>query len=449
MRINVLSLGVALVYLGTVASTLSVGRAPPQLPTKRRPRGCDCYTISGPDPGYFQHYKVWDFRAVDLKKHANLNLSEPIDYDGEDWDDDAEGNDEDLQNESISRGIYDEKDSELRSLTFYKTSFERDWSSQNWERRSTPVAPVLMINSKHNVFFTQDSDEDDPRATYLVLRTTRFSEYTSTAEIETRIRNIYRCSLRVRLRLLPASSVVSQPPLHKEWPPRDPKRHRVAPFNNGTIPLHGNRPPYGACAGIFTYHDATCESDIEILTRDPSHRVHYANQPDYDFDADREIPGASTIAEVPVPWTRWSTHRLDWLSDMSRWYVNNEMQDAKSYGVPDLESMVILNLWSNGGLWTGDMRIGDSIYLGIEYIELVYNRSSDVSRGPYGPLSENHGGHQRMLLTNDSGNGHPVEPDKKEEKCKPGRQGRECRRNKWRHRPLHQYCRRPCNIDEL
>jgi hypothetical protein len=86
------------------------------------------------------------------------------------------------------------------------------------------------------------------------------------------------------------------------------------------------------------------------------------------------------------------------------------MQDAKSYGVPDLESMVILNLWSNGGLWTGDMRIGDSIYLGIEYIELVYNRSSDVSRGPYGPLSENHGGHQRMLPTNDSGNGHPVEP---------------------------------------
>jgi hypothetical protein len=35
-----------------------------------------------------------------------------------------------------------------------------------------------------------------------------------------------------------------------------------------------------------------------------------------------------------------------------------------------------------------------------------------------------------MLLTNGSGNGHTLEPDKKDEKCKPGRQGRECRRNK-------------------
>ncbi|CAG8903813.1 unnamed protein product [Penicillium egyptiacum] len=452
MRISVLSFGVAVIYLGTIASTLSVTRAPPQLPAKKRPHGCDCYTISGPDPGYFQHYKLWDFRAVDLKKHANLNLSDPIDYSDEDWDDDdVDGDDQYPQNGTLSPGVHDGKDPDLRSLAFYKTSFERDWSSQNWERRGTPVAPVLMINSKHNVFLTHDPDQDGSHATFLVLRTTRFSEYTSTAEIETRIRNIFRCSLRVRLRLLPASFIVSQPPLHREWPPRDPKRHRTAPFNNGTIPLRGSRPSGGACAGIFTYHDSTCESDIEILTRDPSHRVHYANQPDYDFAGDREIPGASTIADVPVPWTTWSTHRLDWLSDMSRWYVNNEMQDAKSYGVPELESMVILNLWSNGGLWTGDMGIGDSIYMGIEYIELIYNRSSDAFRGPSVPFSQNHGGHQRMPLppANGSGNGHPLEPGKKDKKCQPGRQGRECRRNKWRNRPLHKSCRRPCNIDEL
>ncbi|KAF9253309.1 CAZyme family GH16 [Penicillium roqueforti] len=415
MKTNVLSFGITVIYLGTVASALLVARPPSQLPAKKRPQGCDCYTISGPDPGYFQHYKVWDFRAVDLKKHANLNLSKPIDYDDEDWDDDAEAEGQEPQNGRLSPGVHNEKDPDPRSLLFYKTSFEKDWSSQNWERRGTPIAPVLMINSKHNVFLTRDSDQNNPHATYLVLRTTRFSEYTSTAEIETRIRNIYRCSLRVRLRLLPAGSVVSQPPQHKEWPPRDPQRHPTVPLNK-TIPLRDSRPPDGACAGIFTYHDSTCESDIEILTRDPSHRVHYANQPDYDFAADHEIPNASTIADIPVPWTTWSTHRLDWLSDMSRWYVNNQIQDAKSYRVPELESMIVLNLWSDGGLWTGDMRIGDSIYMGIEYIELVYNRSSDAFRAPYVSPSQN----QAPPTNGSFGNGNPLEPDRKDEKCKPG-----------------------------
>jgi hypothetical protein len=77
--------------------------------------------------------------------------------------------------------------------------------------------------------------------------------------------------------------------------------------------------------------------------------------------------------------------------------------------------MIILNLWSDGGLWTGDIRIGDSIYLGIEYIELIYNRSSDALTGPYVSLSQDHGGHQRAPLTDGSlGNGNPLEPDMKQ-----------------------------------
>lgn len=453
MKINILSFGVAVIFFCTVASTSSApGAAPPPPPAKKHPHGCDCYTISGPDPGYFRHYKLWDFRAVDLKKHASLNLSEPVDYGDEDWDDDDHGYEEDLQYGHLSPGVHEEKDTDPRSLVFYKTSFERDWSSQNWERPGTPIAPVPMVNSKHNVFLTRDY-ERNYYATYLVLRTTRFSEYTSTAEIETRIRNIYRCSVRVRLRLLPAGSAVSEPPPQlKEWPSRDPKQHPTVPLNKTIPPLRDDKPPDGACAGIFTYHDQNCESDIEILTRDPAHRVHYANQPDYNFTADHEIPGASTIADLPVPWTTWSTHRLDWLSDMSRWYVDNEMQDAKTYGVPDLESMIILNLWSDGGLWTGDMRIGDSIYFGIEYIELLYNRTSDSLMGHHVSPSQNHTGHQMPPLTNGSiTNGYPFEPDRKHrhEMCKPGRQGRECRRKKWRNRPLRESCQRPCNIDEF
>lgn len=30
-----------------------------------RPK-CECYLVSGPDPGYFQEYRFWDFRSVPL-----------------------------------------------------------------------------------------------------------------------------------------------------------------------------------------------------------------------------------------------------------------------------------------------------------------------------------------------------------------------------------------------
>jgi hypothetical protein len=454
MRINILFFGVAVIYLSVVVSSIPNDKASPT-PSKKRPRGCDCYTVSGPDPGYFQHYKLWDFRDVNLKKHAHFNLSEPMDGGDDEWDDFDQGEDE--GDDYDSPGAHDTQNPDPSSLVFFKTSFERDWSSQAWERPGTPKAPVLMVNSKNNIFLTRDYERDDPHATYLVLRTTRHENYTSTAEIETRLRNIYRCSLRVRLRVLPADFVMAQPPQRRELPHQD-RQHATGrlenqiPGPNQTIPLHEGLPPPGACVGIFTYHDRTSESDIEILTRDPSHRVHYANQPDYDFENDREIPGASTIVDLPVPWTQWTTHRLDWLSDISRWFLSDQIQDSRTYRVPNLPSMIVLNLWSDGGLWTGDMKIGDSIYLGIEYIELIYNRSSDVSEPPYVSASQNQE-HQNPLHRNgtiiDNDNSSMSMPDWEQVKCKSGREGRECRKRKFLNRPRAEFCHRSCNIDEV
>ncbi|CAG8135133.1 unnamed protein product [Penicillium olsonii] len=445
MRIHALSVGI-LGSLSIVSGTLDTRT--PRTPHKELPRRCDCYTVSGPDPGYFQHYKLWDFRTVDLKKHAHLNLSEPVvDGDGE-WDEWEDFDESDDELESIVfPETNDTSQPDPTSLVLFKTSFERDWSSQAWERPGTPKAPVLMVNSKNNVFLTRDYERDDPHATYLVLRTTRHDGYTSTAEIETRLRNIYRCSLRVRLRFLPADFVMAQPPPQpRAWPPERPAH---ALLNNRTVdvnptkPPHEGLPPPGACAGIFTYHDRQTESDIEILTRDPPHTVHYANQPDYDFEADREIPGASTIAQIPVPWNTWATHRLDWLSSISRWFVNGQIQDARTYRVPDKHSMVVLNLWSDGGLWTGDMKLGDSIYMGIEYIELIYNRSSD----PPNPLYANPQNSMPNLNLMDINRDQPTEPS--HFICKPGRQGRECRKQKFLNKPRAEFCYNPCNVDGL
>ncbi|KAL4993047.1 concanavalin A-like lectin/glucanase domain-containing protein [Aspergillus recurvatus] len=134
---------------------------------------------------------------------------------------------------------------------------------------------------------------------------------------------------------------------------------------------------HGACAGIFTYRSATCESDVEFLTSDPPNTIHYANQPDYDAENDIIIPGASeVVTTVPVPWSEWVTHRMDWFANETLWYANDELQAVVSMSVPDRPSILAMNLWSDGGIWTGDMQVGESVYMGIEWIEIAYNTST-------------------------------------------------------------------------
>jgi hypothetical protein len=434
-------------------------------PSSKLLHDCDCFTISGPDPGYYQHYKLWDFRTVSFDRRIDSILPPP----GVGDSDDEEFADED-DTESFAH------EGNGQSMWFFETTFDKDWMSQEWDRPGNSRAPVDMINSKRNVFFTRNYELDDPHATYLALRTTRHEHYTSTAEIETRVRNIYRCSLRVRLRILPASISISSPSNvsnDSSWQPSIPALNNVPGLvANSTTASTGERPHPGACVGIFTYHARNCESDIEILTSDPSYRVRYANQPDYDPVTDEMIPGASTVADLPVPWTHWSTHRLDWLNDASRWWVDDSIQDSKTYRVPNLQSRLVINLWSDGSVWTGDMALGDSILLGIEYIELAYNRSSDGSWGIDIPPSQRHGGHQkpndRVSISDlEELEEESWEPDtdlvigsakKKKKKCKKGRKGIKCRKklvghpspkpkNPSHHGPMEPACRRPCYID--
>lgn len=428
---------------------------------------CDCFTVSGPGPGYFQHYKLWDFRSVPLRAHSAIDLSEASSDDEDDSEDWYNEEDDDVQDEEDSEGDFGDNalGLEYDALSFSKTAFDKDWASQGWQRPRSRESPVDMVNSKRNVFFTRNRDSRNPGATYLVLRTIRHDNFTSTAEIETRVRNIYHCSLRVRLRILPGDVVISQPSQPKQWPPWDPRQHPIPRLNNhtsllnGTTPVEEEKPHPGACVGIFTYHARNSESDIEILTSDPPNRIRYANQPDYDPITDKMIPGASSIIDLPVPWTTWSTHRLDWLAGSSRWWVDDEPQVANAYQVPAAESRLVINLWSDGGEWTGDMRLGDSVYLGIEYIELAYNRSSDAVRQAI-PSPSRHGAHQNASMSvaeAEELEEELWEPEtdaltgtaKKRKKCKKGKKGRKCRKKHGgKHRKGSQ-CRRPCNVDEL
>jgi hypothetical protein len=77
------SIILALAILSASPATASASTPPLEALFKPRrkkvPRDCDCFTVTGPDPGYFQHYKLWDFRSVPLAKRAHVDISDSRD----------------------------------------------------------------------------------------------------------------------------------------------------------------------------------------------------------------------------------------------------------------------------------------------------------------------------------------------------------------------------------
>ncbi|PWY65606.1 concanavalin A-like lectin/glucanase, partial [Aspergillus heteromorphus CBS 117.55] len=309
---------------------------------------CDCYintpTPSDPDTTIFTHYKLWDFRNVPLPalsiESTPTNPSSPS--------------------------------SLLETYPLTKTPFDSDWRAQNWQRNATPLGPIPMINTDRNVFLLKDvtSSPQDPKSSFLVLRTTRFPDHASTAELDGQFGPVYHCSLRVRMRIMSEREILrAAGKVRKDKNTVDSKTNSNS--NSKTDPI-----PPGTCAGIFTYLTPTCESDIEILTSEDPHTIHYANQPDYDPVSDTSIPGSSTTVNLSTPWTLWTTHRLDWHAGSSVWFADGQVVSNLSYSVPDQPSVVAVNLWSDGGNWSGDMKVGESVFMGIEWIEMLYNVSS-------------------------------------------------------------------------
>jgi len=189
--------------------------------------------------------------------------------------------------------------------------------------------------------------------TYLSLRTTRLPTFQSAAEVEHLQKNIYHASLRFRARIMGSA---------------------------------------GAVAGLFTFFDDTNESDIEILTRDTPATYRFTNQPGVNKKGD-EIPQASQKVENLPRWDEWRTHRIDWLPSMSRWFVDGKFVTQSSYSVPRKPSGLIMNMWSNGGEWSGNMSVGDSAELQIQWVQLLFN-TSGKREGP----GAKRGGTKRSLV---------------------------------------------------
>ncbi|KAI8941414.1 hypothetical protein NX059_002637 [Plenodomus lindquistii] len=216
---------------------------------------------------------------------------------------------------------------------FNSDAWNADWSIQNWSKAATDDFPTPMNNSMANVYLSQEND-----VSFLTLRTSRQETYQTAGEIENQQKNLMHASMRMYGR------------------------------------VRGDK---GAVAGFFTFIDDDNESDIEILTDDPTDQVRYTNQPAVD-DEGNEVAAASVGPKHLASWENWQTHRIDWMPKNSYWYLNNKQVAANTYSVPRKPSFLVLNMWSDGGEWSGQMDVGGSAEFQIQWIEMTFNTS-----GPY------------------------------------------------------------------
>lgn len=193
----------------------------------------------------------------------------------------------------------------------------------------------------------QSNDSSPDYSSYLTLRTARLDDFQSTAEFDSNERNFKHLSARFLAR-------VSGAP--------------------------------GACAGMFTYRPppdghptAVQEIDIEILTSGPNDVVQYTNQPSVDKHGNT-VADSTVNGSLPAgDWGDWNVYRLDWMPKQTSWYVNGVSVANVTHQVPRDASALFVNMWSDGGEWTGTMDVGEEALLQIQWIEVVYNTSGEYA----------------------------------------------------------------------
>lgn len=276
---------------------------------------CDCFRTTGPSAGYFTNHMFQDFRK--------------------------------LSTNDVPKLLTSTKETTEASVTnnFFKSeAWTKNWYIQHWNNTDSmneTSATLLMVNSPNNVYI--EKSPSDPKQSWMTLRTARTPDFQSTAEIDTVTSNMLFLSVRYMARI---------------W--GDP----------------------GACAGFFTYlppgSDPTTvqEADIEILTGAPVNYVQFTNQPSFD-DQGRELRQASKNTSVPKTndYSQWNVWRMDWMPGQTSWYVNDISVANISFQTPKDPAGLIMNMWSDGGLWTGNMSVGQSAYMNVQWLEIAYNTS--------------------------------------------------------------------------
>ncbi|KAI0887812.1 glycoside hydrolase family 16 protein [Annulohypoxylon maeteangense] len=226
---------------------------------------------------------------------------------------------------------------------FNTTNFTNTWSIQAW----TDSGAVYNEYSKNDVYIESNSDTNANSKTWLTLRTYRHpasnGNFQSSAELQSISGQYQYVSMRMYARTKGAA---------------------------------------GAVTAMFTYKDAASEAnvqeaDTEFLTSDANNQVHYTNQPATVNGTSR--PNATKQVKISGTWSNWRVHRYDWTPGKSDWYVDGTHMLQNTYQAPVDPTTLLFNAWSDGGSWSGAMASGQSAYLQIQWIELIYNNTAEPS----------------------------------------------------------------------
>ncbi|KAI1372648.1 carbohydrate-binding module family 1 protein [Hypoxylon crocopeplum] len=291
---------------------------------------CNCYRTNATASHYFTHHRFFDFR--DMSQY--VRVPQPIN--------DPQGN----------------ADAPVTASYFSDPAWTSVWSIQNWNNSllmngSSDItgsdATVLMVNSPNNIYFDKNTDARAGSSTYLVMRTTRHDNFQSAAEIESLSLGYRYLSIRMYARTRGAS---------------------------------------GAVTAMFTFREApqlaqVQEADLEVRTVDPKCSIQYTNQPSWNEDGN--IPQATRNISLPgrVDWSDWQYHRMDWTPGSTSWFVDGQLMSSIQFQAPRDASRVMFNSWSDGGSWSGNMTVGSSAEMQIQWIDIVYNSTDSTPGNPF------------------------------------------------------------------
>ncbi|KAI1277395.1 concanavalin A-like lectin/glucanase [Xylaria sp. FL0933] len=292
---------------------------------------CNCYRTNTSTSHYFRNHKFFDFRS--LSQYARVPA--PINT--------AQGN----------------ADAPVSSAYFQSPDWINTWQIQNWNNSAQmggdsdvtgSDATVLMVNSPNNIYIQHNDDPRPMSNTYLVMRTMRHDNFQSAAEIESGSMNYQYLSIRMLARTKGSPGAITA----------------MFTFRNN-----------GALAKVQ-------ESDLEIRTIDPVQYIQYTNQPSW--NADGNIPQATRNVTLSnkLGWSDWQYHRMDWTPGSTSWLVDGKLVTSIQFQAPKDPSQVIFNTWSDGGTWSGNMSVGSSAEMQIQWIEFVYN-TTDTNPGTPSP----------------------------------------------------------------
>ncbi|RPA91790.1 hypothetical protein L873DRAFT_268725 [Choiromyces venosus 120613-1] len=154
---------------------------------------CECYRTS--TGNYFTNYEFHDFRQQSGSLPPVPDLPDSLPRSG--------------VNPNASDYSSDPKIGAFQDGFIKSDQFTNHWSIEDWGKDPTSDFPIRMQNSRSNVYLV--SADSRNASSKLVMRTHRFDDFHSSAEMESIAQNILYASIRIHARVYGAAGAVADP----------------------------------------------------------------------------------------------------------------------------------------------------------------------------------------------------------------------------------------------